>query len=100
MRRVTPALRGVGHDRGRVEQPGLDRVSEIDGRDASHGPLDGMEVEEIALDHFGAEGAQAIRAFVDLVNEGANRNPACEQQFGYMPTGLALLASGGPSDEH
>jgi hypothetical protein len=37
---------------------------------------------------------------VDLVDEGAHGNSACEQQLGDVATGLALLASGRPSDEH
>jgi hypothetical protein len=37
-----------------------------------------MEVEEIALDHLGAKGAQAIRAFVDLMDERSNPNSARE----------------------
>ena len=37
---------------------------------------------------------------VDLVDEGANRNSALKQHFGYMPPGLALPAAGGGSDEN
>jgi hypothetical protein len=51
----TRITRGDGHDRGRVEQPVLDRVRKINGRNALHRALHGVEIEKIALDHLSAE---------------------------------------------
>ncbi len=98
--RDTRLARRGSHDCGRLEQPGLDRVSEIDGRNPPHRALDGMVVKEIAFNYLGAQSAQLIGAFIDLVDEGAHRHPAREQQFGNVPAGFALRPSGCACDEY
>jgi AcrR family transcriptional regulator len=55
--------------------------------------LNRPDVKEVPVEHLGAQRAQAVRAFVDGVNEGTNRNPAGQQHFGNMPAGLALPAT-------
>jgi hypothetical protein len=37
-----------------------------------------MEVEEITLDHLGAQGAQTIGALIDLMDERSNPNSGRE----------------------
>src|SRR5712664_1646556 len=96
----TRFARGDGHGRGGVEQPVLHRVSKINRRNVLHRALDRADVEEVAFEYFGAERAQLVGTFVDLVDEGANRNSALKQHFGYMPSGLALPAAGRGSDEN
>jgi hypothetical protein len=61
---------------------------------ALHCALDRPDVEQVAFEYLGAERAQPIRAFVDPVDEGTNRNPACEQHFGCVAAGLTLSAAG------
>src|SRR5450631_424265 len=90
----TRFARGDRHGRGRVEQTVLYWIGKIDRRGALDRALDGADVEEVAFDYFGALGPQRLRAFVDLVDEGADRNSAFEQHFGYVPPGLALPAAG------
>src|SRR5712664_874637 len=76
------------------------RVGKINRRNVLHRALDGADVEEVAFEYFGAERAQLVGTLIDLVDEGANRNSALKQHFGYMPSGLALPAAGRGSDEN
>jgi hypothetical protein len=82
------------HRRGRVAQPVLYGVGEIDGRDVLHGVLDGADVKEVAGEYFRPEGFQPVRAFVDPANQGADRDISLKQHFGDVPAGLALGAPG------
>src|SRR5258708_15124607 len=41
-----------------------------------------------------------MRPFIDLVDEGTHCDPTCQQHFGYVPTGPALLAAGRSRDEN
>ena len=86
--------RGQRHRGGRVEQAVLHRVGKVDGRGALRRALDRAGVEKVAFDDFGAERAQMLGAFVDGMDEGADGNPAGEQHFRYVPSGLALPAAG------
>jgi len=99
-RETPPLARCERHGRGRVEQSLLHRVGEIDRRHALRRTLDGANVEEVTFDQLGAEGAQTVRTFVDLVHEGAHRDPAGQQHFRYVPTGLALFSAGCAGDEN
>jgi len=58
------------------------------------GALHGLDVEEIALENFGAECAELVGAIVDRAHKGAHGNAALEQHFGDVPAGLALAAAG------
>ena len=86
--------RGQRHRRGRIEQAVLHRVGKIDRRGALRRALHRAGVEKVAFDDLGAERAQMLRALVDRVDEGADGNPAREQHFRYVPSGLALPAAG------
>jgi hypothetical protein len=96
----TGLARGNGHRRGGVEQAVLHRIGKIDRRGSLHRALDRADVEKIALKDFGAERAKMLGALVDLVDESADRNPAREQHFGYVPPSLALPAAGRGRDEN
>jgi len=41
-----------------------------------------------------------VRALVEPVGEGANRDPTCEQRLGDMSTGLAALAASRSRDKN
>ena len=92
--------RGQRHRGSRVEQAVLHRVGKVDGRGALRRALHRAGVEKIALEDFGAERAQMLRALVDGVDEGADRNSAREQHFRYVPPGLALPSAGCRRDEN
>jgi len=86
--------RSSRHGRGRVHQPVLHRIGEVDRAGALGGPLHRADVEEIALDDLGAEPTQMLGALVDLVDKGAHGDFAREQHLGKMAAGLALPAAG------
>jgi hypothetical protein len=85
---------GDGDDRSRIQQPILNWIGKVNARYAPHGPLDGLDIEKIALDPLGTDGAQVLRPVVDTVHEGTDANPTLEQYCRHLLTGLALLATG------
>src|SRR5262249_27118941 len=63
-------------------------------------PLHRADIKKVALKDLRARRAQAFRAFVDLVHEGAHGNAARQEHFGNMPAGLALPATGRGRNEN
>jgi hypothetical protein len=86
---------GLGERGGRLEQSGADRVHEVGGARALGGCADGVDVVQVADDHFGTAVTQRCGAVVKAVYQRAYGVTAFEQQFRGVATGFA----GGSGDE-
>jgi len=76
----TPSSRAAKAMARCIPQSVLNRISIVDRRNALHRLDDRSDVKEIALE-FRRQARQFVRPFVDLTNEGANRNPAARAAF-------------------
>ena len=75
-----------------MDQAGRDRPHKIGGIRTFHGGADGVDLQEVALLHFGAEPCQGLRPGILAVDQGANIEPERER---FLDGGAAGV-SGGP----
>ena len=84
-------LRGLGEIDGRMDQAGRDRPDKIGRIGAFHGGADGVDLQEIAQHHFGAELFQRLRPGVPAVHHRADIEPERDR---FLDGGAAGVAGG------
>ena len=86
------------HRHGRLQVTGGHGHPEVDPPGAAEGAVHVRRFEEVADHHLGPGGPQRRRPLVLTADQGADRQPAVEEQVGDSPPDSAELP-GGPGDE-
>ena len=86
------------HRHGRLQVPGGHGHAEVHPPGAADGPVDVGRFEQVPDHHLGPGGPQGRRPVVLAADQGADREPAVEEQAGHGPPHRPELA-GGPGDE-